>query len=195
MAKFTKKEFAKECGKDTKWLSVYIRNGSVVVGDDNLINSDEATNYQFLTKWSARKSTVKVHKDDANKVDADIPSYEDSERRLKYLDTQKREKEVEKLQIEIQKKRGEVIPAELIPPVVMQHNQSIITAFKNEHDEWLRNFAKLHDMTGDEVARARGEAVQWINTAMGKATVMTEKAIEIIVADYVEKRGVGERNT
>lgn len=61
----------------------------------------------------------------------DTPTLTNSTKKLKYLDTIKRTKEIEKLQIEIQKKKGEVVPVELIKPVILQHNQSILTEFKN----------------------------------------------------------------
>lgn len=198
MAKLTKKEFAQQCGKGTAWLSVYTspKMGKVIVGDDDLIDTENPINFQFLHKWASRykpPTLVPENKPDADGEDSDIPTYEQSERRLKHLDAEKREKEVEKLSLDIQKKRGEVIPSELIPPVIMQHNQSIVTAFKNEHEEWLRNFAKQQGMTGVQVAQARGEVVQWINTAMNKATRISINAIEGIVSEYVEKRAVGER--
>lgn len=205
MAQITKKQFADLCGIKTNQLAVYIgKEKRVVVGADELIDTDNELNAAFLKKWSAKARAQSVNLNDVlppNDGNVEInpatglpyPTYEESETKLKYLDTLKREKEVEKLQIEIDKKRGEVIPSDLIPPVITQHNQSIITAFKNEHEEWLRNFAKKHDMNINEVAETRASVVSWINTAMSKATDLTNMAVVNIVADYSEKRGIGER--
>ena len=208
MAKYTKKEFAERCGMKTNMLAVYIspKHSKVIVGEDGFIDSENPINAHFLQKRIA-KGKVKQKPlqsrqvsdfdddDELSDPDSDIPTYEESERRVKYFDALKREKEVEKLNLDIQKKRGEVIPFELITPVLIQHNQSILTAYKNEFDEWLRNVAKRYGFTNTDLADARGQAATWMNDAMNKATDMSVSAIDGIVDDYAEKRGVGERIT
>lgn len=185
-------------------LAVYLKRGDVVLEDD-FLDTDNTYNKAFIEKRIAKgkvpKQTIQtefrggqaVITEPKEKPKDDIPDYAESERRVKHFDALKREKEVEKLQLDIQKKRGEVIPSELIPPVILQHNQSIITALKNEFDEWLRNHAKKYDLGVNEIAEIRSQAVGWINNGMSKATAISQRAIEGIVQEYAEKRGIGER--
>ena len=197
MAFLTKREFSMACGMETNQLAVNIKRGEVIV-KDKYIDTDDPTNAAFMEKRVAKGKVKQLTQiglaaQPVVPKDPSIPSYEESEQRVKYFDALKREKEVEKLQLDIQKKRGEVIPSELIPPVILQHNQSIITAMKNEFDDWLRNHAKKYDLGTNEIAEIRTQAVGWINNGMTKATAMSVRAVENIVRDYQEKRGVGER--
>ena len=186
-------------------LAVYLKRGDVVL-DNDFLDTDDPKNKMFIERRVAKgkvpsnpiqteyvNGQAVITENKSKPTDDGIPDYAESERRVKYYDALKREKEVEKLELDIQKKRGEVIPSELIPPVILQHNQSIITSIKNEFDEWLRNHAKRYDLGVNEIAEIRTQAVQWINTGMNKATAMSVRAVENIVKDYQDKRGVGER--
>lgn len=210
MALLSKKEFAAACGIKTNTLSVQIMRGKVIC-ENELIDSNNEKNKFFLEKQSSRKQEP-VEKQEKTSIEivkqSIIPdntplkdvesnegqSYTESERQLKYLDTLKRRKEIEKLEIDIQKKRGEVVPSELIKPVFLQHNQSIITEFKNATDEVIRIFSKKKSLTINEVAEIKGELIQSINVAIGKATLASVKGVESIILNHSEKRGVGERN-
>ena len=205
MALLTRKEFARACGMEQNSLAVYLKRGDVVL-DNDFLDTDDPKNKMFIERRVAKgkvpsnpiqteyvNGQAVITENKSKPTDDGIPDYAESERRVKYYDALKREKEVEKLELDIQKKRGEVIPSELIPPVILQHNQSIITSIKNEFDEWLRNHAKRYDLGVNEIAEIRTQAVQWINTGMNKATAMSVRAVENIVKDYQDKRGVGER--
>ena len=57
MAFLTKKEFAERTGQKTKNLAVYASRGKVVVGADDLIDTDHPTNQAFIGKhgWKAKQ--------------------------------------------------------------------------------------------------------------------------------------------
>lgn len=199
----TLKEFADLCEMPVKNIYTYIHRGQVVLGKNDEVNPDIPQNKTFLLKRKSKKSKKQDEtiQDFYNNDDDDDDSFDKSgtmpldksTELLQYRKAIKAGLEVEKLELDIQKKRGEVIPSELIPPVILQHNQSIITSIKNEFDEWLRNHAKRYDLGVNEIAEIRTQAVQWINTGMNKATAMSVRAVENIVKDYQDKRGVGER--
>lgn len=138
---------------------------------------------------NVNKEASDKHIEDENN---DTPTLTNSTKKLKYLDTIKRTKEIEKLQIEIQKKKGEVVPVELIKPVILQHNQSILTEFKNAGDEILRIMSKKYSFSVDDLAFCKGEFVKTINNSMGKAIYATTKSIDSIIQNHIEKKGVGE---
>jgi hypothetical protein len=214
MSLLTKKQFAAECGFDTKRLAVEIKRGKVVLKDD-LINTEHETNRSFLEKRLNKKEdkpqttpnqplnpTQPPPPQNLRDEDQDpenlfsiigIPTYSESERRLKFLDTVKRKQEIEKLKFELSKKRGEVVPSELMKPVFLQHNQSIVTEFKNAVDEVLRIFAKKHSLSVNEVAEITGQLTTNINTAITKATTTTSKSIVNIIKEHTDKKAVGER--
>jgi hypothetical protein len=121
-------------------------------------------------------------------------TYPDLERIYKFRQGEHLLKRTEREEIEIQKKRGEVIPSDLLPPVILQHNQSFITTFKEVVDQILTDYTQIKQLTVEEVADMRGRMVDAINTGANKATEMTLKAITTIVKDYTDKRGVGQRN-
>ncbi len=213
MAIYSKKEFSSLCGIETKNLSNYINRKNVIATKDGFIDDSVDKNRAFLAKRRSKSSQKKimttVSKIEKNKKtvqtedESDENSFsdshegqtlEESQRHLKYLDTQKRLKEIEKLEIEIAKKKGEVIPSELIGPCVLQHNQSIITEFKNTADEIIRIIAKKKSLSVNEMAEIKGDLVVCINTSIQKATTLTANTIENIISDYSEKRGIGERN-
>ncbi|OJV51643.1 MAG: hypothetical protein BGO31_00115 [Bacteroidetes bacterium 43-16] len=121
------------------------------------------------------------------------PKYEDSVQLLKYLDTLKREKEIEQLTIKIQKQRGEVVPADLIQNVFTAHNQSILIEFKNGADDIIRIISAEKRFSVDEIAKIRGQLVDILNRAIDQAIENTAKSVEQIINDYTSILAVGER--
>lgn len=211
MSLLTKAQFALLLKWQSNKLSVYLKRGKIIISND-LIDTEIETNRLFLEKYLPRDesdspppSTPMVPsisgvappgemKDPENLfTDLGIPTYNESLRVLKYRDSLKREKEIEKLELENAKKRGEVIPSELVKPVFLQHNQSIITEFKNTTEEFLRVIAKKYSITGNDVAEYTGLFTTCINTAIKNATSLTSKAVTNIIRDHSEKRGRGER--
>ncbi len=202
----TKKEFASLVGKPTNELSVHISRGKVIVHTDGLLIDDENfKNRAYIEKWRGRmveekyssvKSDTKIKvpaiENNEQEVIGEGQSYTESERQLKYLDTLKRQKEIEKLDIDIAKKRGEVVPSELIKPVFLQHNQSILTEFKNTTDEIIRIFSKKKALSVEEMADVKGKCVESINRSIGKALAATEKAVDSIIQNHSESKGVGQ---
>lgn len=142
-----------------------------------------------LNNTNSNKEVSENHTEEENN---DTPTLTNSTKKLKYLDTIKRTKEIEKLQIEIQKKKGEVVPVELIKPVILQHNQSILTEFKNAGDEILRIMSKKYSFSVEDLAFFKGELVKTINNSMSKAIYATTKSIDSIIQSHIEKKGVGE---
>lgn len=205
MAVYSKKEFADKCGMPTKNLAVYVQRKQLVIKKDGTIDGNNDKNRVFLEKRLA-KGKVKAAKASVPQVktnaeedeefleDAGIPSLTVSTQRLKFLDAQKREIEIKKQEFDLAKKRGEVIPTELMKPVVLQHNQSIVVEFKNAVDEVIRIIAKRKALTVKEVAEIKGESIKAINDAMARATTVTVNNIEQVLADYKNKREVGEHS-
>jgi hypothetical protein len=216
MALLSKKEFADQCGIPTNNLSVQISRGKVVLTDAGMIDTANDKNRAFWEKRLSKKSTDSENAEqtasalaavqkkavpvinftETNTEDnspESIPAFVVSERKLKHLDTQKRAKEIEKLELEIEKKKGEVIPSELIKPVFLQHNQHILHAMKNADEEILTHISHKYSITAPDMAYMRGKSIEIRNAAMQKATDSSIKSIANIINEFAEKRSAGQK--
>lgn len=211
MALYTVKEFATRSGLTLGNLGNYIKRGKVTLtGEDRLIDASSETNKLFLEKRLAKMKPAEhlppepiIKEEKSHELpsvkeiesidDSELPTYIASERKLKYLDTLKRQKEIEKLEVDVAKKKGEVIPSELVKPLFLQHNQSIVTEFKNAADEIIRIFSQKKSLSVNEKAEIAGELVNCINSSINKATKLSVKAVKNIISEFAEKKGIGER--
>jgi hypothetical protein len=210
MAKLSKKEFAGMCGMTTKILSTNIIRKKVVVGDDNMIDLANDVNAAFAHKNKKSSATdtdtqvamlaeksnpsIVVQLPAPNEAKDGIPDYATSEKMLKYLDTLKRDEEIRKLRLQVEKMNGEVIPSAVIAPLFFQHSQSLMAAFKITLEDVVRRMGKQYGMTPADVSEMRGVIIKGINEAMIKGEEMTRNALSGILSEYQEKKGVGERN-
>jgi hypothetical protein len=205
MAIYTQKEFATLVNMPSGRLTIYRDRGKIIIENKQIDTSIEK-NAAFLEKYRIRNvlKSASINIENPNQGSIDIPisstttegqSYTESERQLKYLDTIKRQKEIEKLDIDIAKKKGEVIPTDLVSPLILQHNQSITTEYKYVIDEIIRLFSAKNRLNVNEIAGIRGKMTKALNKAVDKASETTVNSISVIINNYAEKRGVGERNT
>lgn len=203
----TKQQVAGLLGINTRHLAVLIKRGKLICSGDS-IDIQQTDNKAYISKQqNSNKKGAKAVKldetetyidpdieDEPEETDEDgIPAYHVSETKLKFLDTKKREREIALLKIKEDKIRGTVIPSELVKPVFLQHNQSIITAMKNMMDEKLREIAKKHSLNVNEVADIKGNWVTGLNESIDKATKASIKAVDNIISEHSEKKSVGER--
>jgi len=224
MALYDKKEFAELCKVNTRYLSVQISRGKVILDKHDKIDTENSVNKFYVEKIYGRmdlvpkkpftaakpaKPIAKVLSDEEDQEDdEDVEltmedlladpnrknlDYPELERIYKFLQGKKIEKDIEKNQLEIEKKKGIVVPSELIKPVFLQHNQFIVTEFKNAADEVIRIISKKKSLSVNEQAEIRGELVKTINESINKATLASIKNVTNLITDFSDKRGVGER--
>lgn len=202
MALYNKKEFSKLCGIETKNLSVYIMRKKVVVDENELIDTTNQLNAAFILKAQAKTVNkgqnipeepvvyeAKVIKNDSKQTQnedesEDVLSIAALDRKKLELDVKKKEADLEAVLIKNAKTKGEVIPFELMKPLIAQNNQSLTTAFKNAADEILSAMAKKKNFSNTEVAELNGTLVQAINSAIQKATDQSIKTLDILINDY-----------
>lgn len=102
--------------------------------------------------------------------------------------------EVEKLKIQNNKTRGDVIPSGLMRSLFLQHDQSILTESANTVTDILRIFAKRRELTETEVAEIKKEYTLALNNSVKKASELTINSLKNIIDEYSNKRGVGNRD-
>jgi hypothetical protein len=207
MAIYPQKEFAALVGMPTGRLTIYANRGKVII-ENKTIDTSIDKNEAFLEKYKIKndqkeiKPSLKKNKIVQTEKENNFPvdpspdqKYSESERQLKYLDTLKRKMEIEKIEIENAKKRGEVIPSALLKPVILQHNQSIVTQFKIAVDDLIRIFGTVMSLNTNDIAEIRGKCYEAINHSVDKASENTVNSIKTIIIEYSNKRGIGERTT
>lgn len=214
MALLSKQEFSTLCTIKTKDLSVYIGRKKVVVRPDDMIDTEDPMNIAFMDKKGVTAATVasvpsgraakaegkKPAKGDkaqpaaaSKPADPDQPEYHISTAKLKHLDTQKREEEIKHLRLKNSKISGELIPAALVEPLFVQHNQSFLTSFNQVAAAILTEFAHIKKFTPEEMAQMRTRMVAQINKGMADAEELTTSSLKMIVTEYAQSKGVGER--
>jgi hypothetical protein len=221
MALLSKKEFAQRVGKDTKWLANYIGRGKVVckkVGDKELIDTTNDKNKTFLEQYELTPFTASIipptQPDDYHTkklqqiMDAppdeesgmllvdlnNIPPYQFSERLLKYLDTEKRKREIEKLEHDNEKKRGEVVPVEPIETLVFQFKQFILTQQKITYEKFLNEITHKYNIDAEDMANYRGFFIAELNASMKEASDNFVDSLDATLNEFTIKKGVGERS-
>jgi len=201
MAIYSKDEFLEACGLQSKHWSTYVERKQIVPDKKGNVDVALDLNKTFLEKRQAKTknagsktstgANIKTVENKNNASDG-VPELSTSQKKLKHLDTIKRTKEIAKLEIEIAKRRGEVVPAELMKPIVLQHNQHMIMEFKNAVDEFIRIFSKRKALTVEEIAEIKGESVTAINGAVKRATDATVKSLTAVIINHQDKKAVGE---
>lgn len=101
---------------------------------------------------------------------------------------------LQKTQLELDKKRGEVVPSAAVTPLFQSHNRNIIFEFKNFTDELLRQLASAHDINLEEQAKWRKYLTDGINKAISKSVDSTIAQLDDIISEFAVKRGVGEHD-
>jgi len=201
MSLHKRKDFERIAGINSAFLTTYIKRGKIIVNEDGYIDDSVRENAEFLYSRIGESTekraviTEPVKKTQSSQVvlKADYRSKFDLETSKKALDIEKTSEEIEILKIKKQKLQGEVIPTELVKVIFKQHSASITTSFKNGIENLILELSKSKNMTRTEVAEIRFRMTDIINEAVLESIGMSKKMIKNIIAEYSEKKDVGER--
>jgi len=202
MAQLTKAAFADKCNMATNELAVYIKRKKVFVEND-LIDTLNETNrvfYEKKTKKKAEAAPEDTPGTDTNRPTAkssvsDLPEYIDSERKLKYLDTLKREKDIERQQIEIEKSRGLLIPTEVVKVLFSVHTRSIVQSLRSQFETLTDNLIVKYGLNNDDSVAIRKGTMEAINQAVEGSITDSKKSLENVVSEYTETIKITEKPT
>jgi len=198
---YSNKEFAAHCGISAKVLSVYKGRGKVVVtsagiDDLNLVND-------FFIKKHRAKITNEVFVPDKigtkpRKEKPLIPKQENPlvelTRQKGTLDLQQKRNLVQLQQMEIDKKRGELIPTALIRNLFVQHSESLKAAYGDMSDNLIEVMAQKKGFSREEISDLRSQNRRMINKSVDTAIDSSRGKLRAIVDEYSKKRGVGEHD-
>ena len=222
MAVHTKKEFATLCGITTKDLAVYKGRGQVVIRDDGFILDTDPVNELFLQKQRAKRGKdIIIEKNTSPEAPpaetlketiqhpasvpiTDLPNtgYLAPKKKLSpfELEMELKESMIGKTQVQTrieeikeQKLLGMLIPTELVKSLVLQLNKAFISSFKDGAERFLTEISKAKRLTGGEQAELLKQMINIINESSHKTILESKTQMKIIVSQFQEKRGKGEK--
>lgn len=128
-----------------------------------------------------------VVKNDANRSRFDV----DTE--IKDLDRKKKELEIDIATIKKDKISGSVVPTAYIIPLFKLQNTAILDACRYAIDEFIKDAAAIFSLDNEDIALLRAKTKKSVNKAADTAQEEGIRNIAILVTEFSEKRGAGDR--
>lgn len=213
MALLSKREFAEEkCGMQTKALSVYIGRGQVVVGQDGLVDTDNAINILFMQERQAKRQNG--HQDPPVTADTVVAAVAEAKPKIKEkvartgraaqdreinegvkekmgLDKRMKEIEIEKKQRESQllknkqdRAAGKLIPTAIVKGLFQNHFKAVVISFKQGIDQMIVEIAKKKSMNINERAELKREMIKILNGCIDDTIKISKRDVANLVTEY-----------
>ncbi len=209
MALYTRKQFQDLCGVDRAYLAVYVKRGKLILTGE-MIDDTIPQNKDFLdrqiSKLKAASNSQEKSIPAQQVIKNDEPGENNQQLRhnfsknnvaldleLKNADLAKKEVDTRIALLKEEKLRGTVIPTDIVKVVFTQHFKSVTSAFHQAADNLIVNIAKKKDLNREEVADIRGILIEIINEAVKDSIDESKNSITNIIAEYSDKKGIGER--
>lgn len=200
-------EFAKLCGVGRHYVYEYIKRGKVIKSGD-FIDDTIYENRKFMEE---RKVKIPLETLPAPKIEAppkkkhEAPNIQvtatkgKSNFSLSDLDQAKKEAEIqvlharnEKLQIEIQKLRGQSIPTQLVKNVFAVFGKEIMNRYKDSATILLGEFLHKTKASAQVSAEMNGRLIDLINEAQSDAVEKSKIEIQNIISQTKVSRDEDE---
>lgn len=197
--KVTRKKFVDQTGIRATHINTYAKRGKIVLTNDGKIDLDNPVNKQFIARRkglteTAHKTEGQQHSGKTDQETEALLGIRELERIKKSLDIQKTTEEVELLKIKKEKAQGLVIPLDLTKDLFSRNVKNMVVEFDNAADRILTMIASKHKLSNEDVANYRGHIKKKINEAVDDTIKQTKKEISLIINEFAEKRGAGEKD-
>ena len=209
--KFTKDEFCEKMQIERDSLRVYIQRRQVNLNELGEINDADELNARFIARRQtklakkvvgkeAKMKPEKPVKEKPKKPENEAFSRENTNRNeLLEMDKEKGKLALEEKrnaiiiqQMEIAKKRGELIPTEIVRKLVVQQSEGTKIAYTEACESLILIFSQKRQLTAVEVSEIRKDFIGIVNTAINTSIDITNRNMTEIVKEFSEKRGVGQ---
>lgn len=199
----TAKALAELTGIPEKNVHTYKGRKKVIADKRGLYDTDNPVNALFIENRQAKMEGEKPEgskqiprsetyvEPDAEDMEPDENGYMtlgESERMKQHYQAIRNLKAVEISDIEIAKKKGSLIPPDLIKPLFQQHNQSIVAEMKAMNDTILREIAKQYNIPLIKISEYKGRWVDELNNAIDRAKKLTATGLKNIVNNFQESK-------
>jgi hypothetical protein len=194
-------DFARLCGVRRSTISVNIKRKNLVLNKNKMIDDSNPVNKIYMDRMLSKKGKEPAKVSKENESTAELPPASNTpkkdllslDKEKKALDIKKIKEEIDLLKIKKAKQEGENIPTVVVKSAFSQHFKSVTTAFKNASNRLVTEISKRKGLTKKEQAEITGKLYFFINEAISEAIEDSKSSIDLIIQEYSEKRGVGER--
>ena len=119
-------------------------------------------------------------------------TYEQLEKVYKYLQGEKLKSDIAKNNIELQKRRGEVVPVSPIESLVFQFKQHTLTQQKITYQGFLNEIAHKYSITAEDMAYYKGYFIKQLNISVSEASENFKANLEATLKELAIRKRVGE---
>lgn len=150
----------------------------------------------------AFNAQVKATEDDENTVDTDLTEVPNAKLpnslvKLqvieKKINIRKTQKDTEKVQLQIDKLNGILIPTELVKMLFVHFSKEVQTAFHQAAENILVDISTTKQLTAKETATLRAKLITITNKATEAGVKNAKTGIANIIDEFSQSRGKGER--
>lgn len=183
--------------KNAKWIAARGRNVAKHAGVEMVpvleaVSDDEEPQPRGPIKYSLPSSKPEAPVRE-RKREGGTPTYSNLDMELLQLKIERERHDIEKVKLNNEKMRGNLMPTEMVVQVLQQNNKAFVSAFMGATESLLVLIAGTMEVDIEKLATFRGKLKEIVNDSMDDAEKNTKQQIRNIVAEFSEKRGVGER--
>ena len=216
MPLYSRPDFSKVIGMSTSNLSNYIKAKKVLLSGE-FINTDLPQNkYWIEQRYQTLRRKKKQVTDDLIALAATSDPMEhieeDQEGRprrgtkteaaptsdwtlleieKKQVDIERQKTQIDLNRLKIQKQEGELIPTELMKPIISQLAMSFVASFKQASENLITEIGHKKKMKADDIADIRSRLGFIINTASTNGVEDAKKQVSAIAEEVSEEAPIG----
>ena len=209
--KYTRAEFSEKTKIEDKNITVYLLRRKLVLNASGEIDDADPVNFMFLQKRMSKlerkvvgnppkKKEEKAKPEPAKKPQNEEISRQNTNRNELLemdkekgkLDLNQRRNVIQMQELELAKKRGELIPTEIVRKLVIQQSEGTKIAYTEACENLIVILSQKKQMTSDEVSDIRKQFMAIVNSAIDTSIEITKRNMVEIVKEFSQKRGVGQ---
>lgn len=194
MPLLSKTQFARLANCRVNHIATYARRGKLYIASNGTLDTENALNALFIKSRAGKEppAELEVKKKTNGKpvddVEKTVLDNLDIDRQKKELDVQIRERDLMMKDINIQKLNGELIPTDLVAAMLKIYVKQLQLELKYALDRMVVDLVKKLGGNNVDIARARGNVVEYINQGTSKARAGMNDQLEAIVNEYKKSK-------
>ncbi len=142
------------------------------------------------TKSAAKTASTKA--DEKPKGLSELTRLQLDEKKLKLISVQR---EIELKEMQISKLHGLLIPTDLVLDTIKIQAESMKIAYHDANEKIIVMLSQRKKMNSNEISEIKTELIDVINGTIKASVTESKKSIRLIVNEYINKRGVGQRKS
>jgi hypothetical protein len=195
---YTVREFAELTGVKPKDIHSYFSSGRLVKSPDKKVDTSDPKNALFFEQKAKKVSEPVDSKPKRRRVKSsakneDKESLTDLEIKKQKLSLEKLEHEIQLKGIELEKKRGYLVPVDAVKDVFLFSLETFRSKYLQEAKSKAEISVQIMGGSHNDIIRMQKELSESINEAHSEAKKQLIEGIDSVVEDYKDIRGRGEK--